>query len=156
MKANWQVVPRGDVLPQYAGIYVTMNTKGIITMSRITYQKMGEPPAFIILFDTTNNRIGLKPSRQLTATAIPCSFQTKPVQNASVPGGLSRNTASICRTPSGSTTPTSMTKASSSSTSEPPNPAPEPPPATAGPRLRFVNGNIRFWTIFRRSIRYAE
>lgn len=71
MKANWQVVPRGDVLPQYAGIYVTMNTKGIIAMNRVTYQKMGEPPAFVILFDTVNNRIGLKPSRAAYRNSYP-------------------------------------------------------------------------------------
>ncbi len=58
MRADWQEVLRGDVMPQYAGIYVTMNPAGDIVMSRVTNEMMGAPKAFVILFDRTNNRIG--------------------------------------------------------------------------------------------------
>ena len=71
MRADWQEVPRGDVVPQYAGIYVTMNPMGDIVMSRVTYEMMGEPKAFLILYDTTNKRIGLKPAALTTRNAYP-------------------------------------------------------------------------------------
>jgi len=71
MRADWQEVPRGDVQPQYAGIYVTMNPMGDIVMSRVTYEMLGEPKAFLILFDTTNKRIGLKPTALSTRNAYP-------------------------------------------------------------------------------------
>src|SRR5687768_10795044 len=62
MQADWEECPRGDVMPQYAGIYVTMNPKGDIVLSRATYEAMDEPKAFLLLFDRTNRRIGLKPT----------------------------------------------------------------------------------------------
>lgn len=71
MRADWQEVPRGDVMPQYAGIYVTMNPMGDIVMSRVTYELTGSPKAFVILFDTTNKRIGLKPAALTTRNAYP-------------------------------------------------------------------------------------
>lgn len=71
MRANWQLVPRGDILPQQAGLHITLNPKGHIALSRFTYQKMGEPAAFIILYDTANNRIGLKPSGAVFKNSYP-------------------------------------------------------------------------------------
>lgn len=71
MRADWQEVLRGDVQPQYSGIHVTMNPKGDIMMSRVTYQLLGEPPAFVILFDKVNNRIGLKPAALAARNAYP-------------------------------------------------------------------------------------
>ena len=71
MKADWQEIPRGDVMPQYAGIYVTMNKQGDIVMSRVTYEMLGEPKAFVILYDKANTRIGLKPSALSTRNAYP-------------------------------------------------------------------------------------
>ena len=77
MKADWQEVPRGDVMPQYAGIYVTMNPMGDIVMSRVTYEMLGAPQAFVILFDRTNNRIGLKPAHLSTRNAYPVRVSNK-------------------------------------------------------------------------------
>ena len=71
MKADWQEIKRGDVMPQYAGIYVTMNPAGDIVMSRVTYQMMGSPAAFVILYDKANNRIGLKCAALTTRNAYP-------------------------------------------------------------------------------------
>jgi len=62
MKPDWREVPRDHVAGQWAALYVTLNKKGYIVMSRLTYQRMGEPKAFILLFDTVNNKIGLKPA----------------------------------------------------------------------------------------------
>lgn len=77
MKADWQEIQRGDVMPQYAGIYVTMNPAGDIVMSRVTYQMMGSPAAFVILYDKANNRIGLKPAALSTRNAYPARVSNK-------------------------------------------------------------------------------
>ena len=77
MRADWQEVPRGDVMPQYAGIYVTMNPMGDIVMSRVTYEMMDAPKALVILFDTTNKRIGLKPAALTTRNAYPVRVSNK-------------------------------------------------------------------------------
>jgi hypothetical protein len=39
-------VPKGDVRTMWAGFYVTLNPKGWIAFSRLSWQKMGEPKAF--------------------------------------------------------------------------------------------------------------
>ncbi len=75
MRADWQEIQRGDIQPQNAGIYVTMNPMGEIAMSRVTYEMLGGPPAFVIFFDKTNRRIGLKPAALATRNAYPaCSI----------------------------------------------------------------------------------
>ena len=73
MRAGWQELPRGDIRPENAGIHVTMNPKGEIVMSRVTYQMLGEPKAFVILFDKVNNRIGLNLAALGTRNAYPIS-----------------------------------------------------------------------------------
>ena len=77
MRADWQEVKRGDVMPQYAGIYVTMNPGGDIVMSRVTYEMMGSPEAFVIFFDATNRRIGLKPAHKSTRNAYPARVSNR-------------------------------------------------------------------------------
>ena len=59
MKADWEVIKRGDVMPQYAGLYVTMNRAGNIVMSRVTWEMVGAPKAVYIMWDAPNQRIGL-------------------------------------------------------------------------------------------------
>lgn len=71
MRADWVQIKRGDVMPQYAGIYVTMYRTGEIVMSKVTYQRMGEPKAFHIFYDRTNRRIGLKPTVLTMKDAYP-------------------------------------------------------------------------------------
>lgn len=71
MKGEWEVCPRDDVAAQYAGIYVTMNPRGEIAMTRPTYEMLGEPKAFVLLFDRTNRRIGLQPAALTTRDAYP-------------------------------------------------------------------------------------
>ena len=77
MRADWQEIPRGDIMPQYAGIYVTMNPAGDIVLSRVTYEMLGSPPAFVILYDKVNNRIGLKPAALATKNAYPVRVSNK-------------------------------------------------------------------------------
>ncbi len=75
MKPDWRECPRGDVFGQWAALYVTMNPKGYITLSRTTYEKTGSPRAFVLLFDTVNNKIGLKPSALSMRNAYPAGVQ---------------------------------------------------------------------------------
>ena len=75
MRIQWQECPRGDVVGQWAAFYVTMNRKGDIAMSRMTYEKLGGSAAFHLLFDGANNRIGLKPTSLSMKNAYPVGKQ---------------------------------------------------------------------------------
>lgn len=62
MKRQWTEIPQGDKRAQWAGMYVTMNSKGMIVMNRATHERLGSPAAFNVLYDKANNAIGLKPT----------------------------------------------------------------------------------------------
>ena len=69
---QWKEIPRDDgVRGQWAKLYVTMNPKGRIVMSRVTYERLGEPKSFVVLFESTNNVIGIKPATLSTRNAFP-------------------------------------------------------------------------------------
>ncbi|MBK9214461.1 MAG: hypothetical protein IPM59_02490 [Chloracidobacterium sp.] len=77
MKADWEVIKRGDVMPRYAGLYVTLNPKGDIVMSRFTWETMGGPKAFFIMWDAPNQRIGLLrtvPEKKRRLSGANCEF----------------------------------------------------------------------------------
>ena len=61
MKTMWHITPNNQKLGQWAAMYVTMNRKGHIVMNRRTYEHVGAPEAFLLMYDALNNRIGLKP-----------------------------------------------------------------------------------------------
>lgn len=67
----WQECPRGDAVGQWAAFYVTLNMRGHLVMGRKTYERIGQPKAFLLLFDKTNSRIGLKPASLVTRNAYP-------------------------------------------------------------------------------------
>jgi len=71
MKRNWAQVPRGDKRAQWAGIYVTMNSKGMIVINRSAHERMDKPAAFHVLYDSANNVIGLKPTGVNMRNAYP-------------------------------------------------------------------------------------
>lgn len=71
MKATWLEVLRDHVRGQWAALYVTMNRRGEIVMSRVTHERLGSPKAFTLLFDLANNRIGLKPTALAARNAYP-------------------------------------------------------------------------------------
>ena len=71
MRPDWREVPRGDIVTRWAGYYVTLNPKGWIAFTKLTWERMGAPPAFQVLFDTVNNRVGLKPAALTTRNAFP-------------------------------------------------------------------------------------
>lgn len=63
MKRDWKEIPRDNKRAQWAGIYVTLNSKGTIVMNRAAHERIGSPVAFLLLYDAGNNAIGLKPTR---------------------------------------------------------------------------------------------
>jgi len=71
MRAIWKEIPRDPRVGKWAGIYVTMNPKGEIVMTRLTWQKTGSAEAYQIFFDDANQRIGLKPSTPNSRGAYP-------------------------------------------------------------------------------------
>ncbi len=62
MKRDWKEIPKDNHRAQWAGIYVTMNSKGTIVMNRAADERMGSPSAYLLLYDAGNNTIGLKPT----------------------------------------------------------------------------------------------
>lgn len=73
MKRTWKEISRGDKRAQWAGFYVTLNRKGNIVMNRVTFERTGGFSAFLLLYDSANNTIGLKPSTPLTRNAYPAA-----------------------------------------------------------------------------------
>ncbi|HLA95949.1 MAG TPA: hypothetical protein VK612_09525 [Pyrinomonadaceae bacterium] len=71
MEIQWSVLPRGDVAAHWSGIYVTLNKLGSIAMSRVTFERLGEPEVVLVMFDRFNRRIGLKPAKPGTPNAYP-------------------------------------------------------------------------------------
>lgn len=43
MEIEWTILPRGDVAAHWSGLYVTMNRLGSIVLSRVTWERLGEP-----------------------------------------------------------------------------------------------------------------
>ena len=71
MRRDWKEIPRNDRRAQWAGIYVTMNSKGTIVLNRSAHGRMGSPAAFHLLYDSANNTIGLKPTTTAMRNAYP-------------------------------------------------------------------------------------
>ena len=71
MKRNWAMIARDNTRPQWAGIYVTMNSKGQIVINQAAHKRMDLAEAFHILYDSANNVIGLKPTRLAMRNAYP-------------------------------------------------------------------------------------
>ncbi len=71
MHIQWSILPRGDVHPAHSRLYVTMNRRGEIAMNGMTYERLGSPEAFLVMFDKTNSRIALKPTRAVMKNAYP-------------------------------------------------------------------------------------
>jgi hypothetical protein len=73
MRREWKLIPRGDRRAQWAGLYVTLNSKGTIVINRAAHEKLGSAEAFALLYDAANHTIGLKPTRPNKPTAFPAA-----------------------------------------------------------------------------------
>jgi hypothetical protein len=71
MQIDWTVIPRGDYSFQQQKIYVTLNRKGDIVMNEMTWNKTGAPVAYLVMFNSTNNLIMLKPTALAIKNAYP-------------------------------------------------------------------------------------
>lgn len=67
---QWLVLPRGDAA-RWSGMYVTMNPKGKIALSRTTFERIGAPEAVLIMYDMMNARLALRPVSKDTQHAYP-------------------------------------------------------------------------------------
>lgn len=67
MKRKWELCPHNDKGTRWSSLYVTMNPQGYISLSKFTFEKLGEPEHTQILFDRTTNTIGLQPASKLAA-----------------------------------------------------------------------------------------
>ena len=71
MEVEWKVLPRGDVAPHWSGLYVTMNSRGAIAMSRVTHERIGAPEAVLILYDAMHSLLALQPAKPGERNAYP-------------------------------------------------------------------------------------
>lgn len=62
MATDWELLPKDDIRAQFAGLYLTINPLGTLVMNRVTYERLGAPAAFNVLFDRLNSRIALRPT----------------------------------------------------------------------------------------------
>jgi hypothetical protein len=69
--SGWVELPRGDIAPHNSGVYVTMNRKGEIALNKVAYKRIGEPNAFLILYNRPNTLIALKPAAAAIKNAYP-------------------------------------------------------------------------------------
>ncbi len=77
MRANWRQVKRKPGAGQWLAIYVTLNPKGVISVGKVAYTKLGEPKAVEIFFDEINNRIGIKSSHSESKNTFKMTAQGK-------------------------------------------------------------------------------
>lgn len=67
---QWAVLPRGDGA-RWSGMYVTLNPKGRIALSRTTWERFGAPGAVLIKYDALNSRLALCPVDAKKPNAYP-------------------------------------------------------------------------------------
>lgn len=60
MKSLWKVIERDGKMGKWSLPYVSLSPDGEILITRVTWEKSGSPAAYLIMFDDTNQRIGLK------------------------------------------------------------------------------------------------
>ena len=60
MKSPWKPIERDAKLGKWALPYVSLRPDGVIWLSRVAWENSGRPAAYLIFFDDTNQRIGLK------------------------------------------------------------------------------------------------
>jgi hypothetical protein len=71
MATVWKEIEREPKAGRWTTNYVSLSPKGMIALSGATWQKLGSPAAFVILFDRANQRIGLRPARVTDRNAYP-------------------------------------------------------------------------------------
>jgi len=62
MKSLWKIIERDNKKGKWSLPYVSLSPDGEILVTRHTWEKSGSPAAYLVMFDDTNQRIGLKPA----------------------------------------------------------------------------------------------
>lgn len=70
-REHWEVLPRGDAAPHWSRLYATLNPGGSLAISRVTYERLGEPEAVLIMLDIISTRLALKPASLAEGNAYP-------------------------------------------------------------------------------------
>lgn len=70
MKRKWEQCPHNEKGTRWSSFYVTMNTKGYISLSKFTFEKLGEPEKVQLLYDRTTNTIGVNPAGRTATDAF--------------------------------------------------------------------------------------
>ncbi|MBK9163990.1 MAG: hypothetical protein IPM21_08765 [Acidobacteria bacterium] len=71
IRRNWQIFPNDDRLGRWCKLYATLNRDGDIMISRFTHEALGSPECVLLLFDSDERVIGLKPARETQKDAFP-------------------------------------------------------------------------------------
>ena len=70
MKRKWELCPHAEAGTRWSSLYVTMNPKGYLSLSRYTFEKLGEPEKVQLLFDRATNTIGVQSVSKLAKEAF--------------------------------------------------------------------------------------
>jgi hypothetical protein len=70
IKRKWEVCPHNDKGTRWSSLYVTMNTKGWISLSKFTFEKLGEPERVRVLYERSTNTVGIEAVSTLTTDAF--------------------------------------------------------------------------------------
>lgn len=75
MIARWTEFNGGPRKPSHERHHVTLNDKGVMLLNRTAWESLGRPEAVVLLFDQTNDMIGIKPSSADRPNAFPVKGQ---------------------------------------------------------------------------------
>jgi hypothetical protein len=74
-KQRWVVLQKGEVAAQWAGIYVSLNREGAITIGHKTHERLGSPEAYLIKLDPLNDILALEPAAKDARNAYPARIK---------------------------------------------------------------------------------
>ena len=69
---EWKRLPRGDVVPHWSGLYVSMNKMGGIVVSGVTHARVGSPEAYCIDHDWAQPPAPTRAGRAWQKGRLPC------------------------------------------------------------------------------------
>jgi hypothetical protein len=77
MSRHWEECDRDERPNRWSRLYVTMNPKGDISMTKFALDLLDTPEALHLFFDKINQTIGLKPTRLVMKNAFPIGKRGK-------------------------------------------------------------------------------
>lgn len=75
---NWTETPREKKESRWSKLYASITREGTITLSKFTYESMGSPDSYLLLYDADLNVLGLQPARfAVTKNAYPVTIRDR-------------------------------------------------------------------------------